>query len=52
VHAEALAPVDAAPMARPYRDEFLRYAARATSEDMAPPLQMAAQESDRGNPGT
>jgi hemerythrin superfamily protein len=50
--AEALPPGEAARLARRYAEEFERYGARATSEDMAPPLQMAAQESDRGNPGT
>jgi hemerythrin superfamily protein len=50
--AEALPPGEAARLARRYAEEFERYGTRATSEDMAPPLQMAAQESDRGNPGT
>jgi hemerythrin superfamily protein len=50
--AEALSPGEAARLARRYSDEFERYGAAETGEDMAPPLQMAAQESDLSNSGT
>lgn len=50
--AEALSPGEAARLSRRYAEEFERYGANDTSEAPAAPMQMAAQESDRGNPGT
>ena len=50
--AEALSPGEAAQLSRRYAEEFERYGASAANEDASPPLQMAAQESDRSNQGT
>jgi hypothetical protein len=50
--AEALSPGESARLSRRYAEEFERYGASGTAETMAPPLQMAAQESGSGNPGT
>jgi hemerythrin superfamily protein len=50
--AEAISPAEAARLSRRYAEEFERYGASDAGEDYSAPLQMAAQESDRGNPGT
>jgi hypothetical protein len=50
--AEAISPAEAARLSRRYAEEFERYGASDTSEEPAAPMQMAAQESDHGNPGT
>jgi hemerythrin superfamily protein len=50
--AEAISPAEAARLSRRYAEEFERYGASETSEEYSPPLQMAAQESGSGNPGT
>lgn len=50
--AEALSPSEAARLSRRYAEEFERYGAGDMSEEEPPPLQMAAQESRRGNQGT
>jgi hemerythrin superfamily protein len=50
--AEAIPPGEAARLSRRYAEEFERYGASEANEELRAPLQMAAQESDRGNPGT
>ena len=50
--AEAISPAEAARLSRRYAEEFERYGASEMSEERAAPMQMAAQESERGNPGT
>jgi hemerythrin superfamily protein len=50
--AEAISPAEAARLSRRYAEEFERYGASEMSEEYSPPLQMAAQESGGGNPGT
>ena len=47
--AKALAPGESARLSRRYAEEFERYCGSRASEEAAPALQMAAQESDRRN---